>query len=891
MDLKNKSNKFAAAEVIRSANLADAEAVLQPLYSAVTQQIVSANKMLDKKDQKTNSQLEEDISAAFSKIINTNFREGMKPEDFERLAFQLAQERTPEARKAAIAAREKEGTVGVSMSILKENLDIQAQINKLIAERSSPYQDQLNLERELITTSQARKANIEFELKALELQKQTQAEIVATITDFSKSKLDKTFQIAALPEEEAKKITEAFDLIGKTKTKDQALAAYTNAYNTIVNEYGPKLTKLQEEELENLNKAIKGIETKAENQEIINNKENLRIALLTKINFVENTTRDNLTGKISLQQKYLDKLKQELDLQRKVSDLKYETATLPTANQDPYIKQRLDLERSLAINGPRQMQDYAIQQQSALLADRLTALNIAFQRGANANQVAGITNAPDYESLENALQEVLNQEAKDINQRVIDAGNAFYNSADAAGANAGNRFGAEAIKIIQGISESQIQSSLEALQESDFANSVDYFKSFSGGMIPPEAMIAASRYFSTKTTETKTNNANNANGDARGISPANAGMLLGRGSYTQNPQSGIIAQTELAMKQLIFAQEKRAMDKRIEIANAEISNAQKIISLRREEREWQQKIKDAAFDLYKTRLNPYQAEKAAAYQSIENDRNIQLQENKDKLAEASLQSRQAGMQFLVSKGANNSELADFLKGKRQGPEILESINKRNLESLYSTDDPFSQKVVNSAEQFRKIILQTGEDFKDSSPNRRSFRPTRKPIQTNNNTAPTDEEFDDEKGYLKYSETPEGQAFPMPKGDDFIVKNFSKDPLFSTMGPSKGNVQEALDFIEQINEKKSAGLEFNATDVLNLKGSIRTLEEQIAMADDNDTFDKFHSAIESAVDSLNQFKEIDPGNMNQPEYRTVWQGAMPTPVRDSSSDINKQAKLS
>ena len=596
---------------------------------------------------------------------------------------------------------------------LKAQINVFGELQKVILSYASAEENNLALKKELLTVNAQEKANLEAELRLKQEERQTNEQLGNAAFDFVKNIQNTAITKlgTSLPENYATTRTAAMEKFAQNvynpQTTDEQRVKFAQAEVEAIKssvKAGEKLSEdkrkylsyLEQEvrQLDIAQKLTRSQQTARRDAILI---ENQRLAISTKDNFIETTIRESLTARLSINQKLLDQDRQRLDIVRKISDIQYETKTLATPNQDPSVKERLDLERSLATSGPRQMEDYQIQRQSALLADRLNALNIAFQRGANASDVQKITEAQDYQSLEQALQTVLDKEAQSINDRVIKAGDAFFIKAQEAG----KAVGEEIFKILNSVSESDINSELERAKGA--ASKEDYFNQI--GTVTPAAQIAAGRYFKQELpTSARTESGLPATSAA-------ARNLTGGQTFVQDPKTLINYQTEQTIKQLIFAQEKRALDRKLELTAAEITNAQKAIDLRKEERDWQQKLRDSAFEFYQMQLSPYQAEKSAAYRNIEEERTRGLQENTDRMQERSLQSRQAGIKTLQSRGASLSEINSYLTGEKTGPEIIKSIEDKNIDKMYGLEkDPFAEQVVEAAKEFRQIILGAGASF-------------------------------------------------------------------------------------------------------------------------------------------------------------------------------------
>jgi TP901 family phage tail tape measure protein len=673
---------------LKNSGLTDTREVISPLYKAISELKVSENKMLPENEQKTSFELEKDIRQQVKNLISENLF-GKQGAEFEKSALDLAKKFTPKAQQASIIAKENEPSFGVSIDVVKNTLDTQYQIQKLLRERTSITQDQLSLEKDLLTTNQSRRADLEFQLKILDLEKQKQNEIADIAFEASQNKFSSILGGKTnLTEGQADKLKKAFEELGKVTNLKEAEDAYNNIYKSVtqINGEGKELTARQKEELDKLRQIVERQIKKNEEKKREIALENLKSAISTKLNFIENNKRESLSLELSLGQKRLDQLKKSLDLQNRISDIQYETATMPTPNQDPYVKERSDLVRSLQVNRQRKMQDFEFEKASALQSDRMNALNIAFQRGANASDVSGIVNAKDYQSLEDALQKVLDTEAQTINDRVKEAGDNFYRKTDDAAINIGQKI----VDTIKGI-DSNNKFGLATV-----AGGPQIDPLFGGalpkiglGNFPENISLSGPR-------ETLPSGEKASGGRAENL-------LSSKKFGPLDPTELINRENEKTAKELLYKAEKRAIDKKIEFETASITNAQKAIDLRKQEREWVQKVKDSAFELYKTQLTPYQAEKQTTFRNIETERTQGIQENQDQIRSAKLQARQSALQTLQSRGASYEQMDEYLSGSKSGGAILKELN--------STTDSFGGKVeqagsiwLNAVRDSAKVLL-------------------------------------------------------------------------------------------------------------------------------------------------------------------------------------------
>ena len=674
-----------STRALKESGVVDTKDIILPLYQAIAEQKVSENKTLPEKERKTSSQIQENIDQEVKNQIATLF--GKSGLAFEEGVTSLIKKITPKAERASMVAKENQPIFGVSIDVLKNSLDTQYQIQKLLRERTSIVENQLSIEKDLLTTSQSRRSNIEFQLKTLDLERQKQSEISDIVFEASQNKFSAILgNKPNVSAETAESLKKAFAELGKVTNLSEAETAYNNIYQTVtkISSENGKLTEKQKEELQKLKETIDRQIKKNDEKKREVALENLKISIATKLNFIENNKRESLNAELSLGQKRIEQLKQYLDFANRISDTMYETATLPTPNQDPYIKERSDLMRSLETNRPRQMQDFEIQKASALQADRMTALNVALQRGANAADVGGIVNAPDYKALEDALQKVLDTEAKSINDRVKEAGDAFYNKSDAAATNVVDKIGNAIISALQPNSQFALGQGAQVTP-------------LGGALNNPIGMGGLLNNISLSgTRETLSTGPNAPAGKA-------SNLLVSGQNGPINPNALISRQDEQKIKQLIFLTEKKALDRRLEVETASITNAQKAIDLRKQEREWVQKVKDSAFELYKTQLSPYQAEKQTTFRNIETERTQSIQDNKDQIESARLQARQAAFQTLQSRGASLQQISEYESGSKSGGAIL-----KELADQISVGDSFSGKVVSAAEKFEEIITRSAE---------------------------------------------------------------------------------------------------------------------------------------------------------------------------------------
>jgi TP901 family phage tail tape measure protein len=770
----NSDKKLASkvtAETLTSSGFADTKDIILPLYQAISEIETSKNKLIPEGDKNklTSSQVQENVDAEIERQIATLF--GKTGVEFEKGVVELIKKATPKAQQASTKARELTPSFGFSTDVLKTQLDNQYQIQKILRDRTSIAENQLSLEKELLTTSESRRANLEYELKIIDLQKQRQGEIQDIVFEASKNKVNQTLQNRTnIDEGQATKIKEAFEKITTVTNEDDLVRVYAEIQEKItgIKDEDGKIKTLLREELEIQKNHVSVVNERFKTKKSEIDIENQKLAILAKRNFIENNAREFLNLQIAAQQRLLDQDKQRLDLQNQISDIMYETANLPTANQDPYIKERSDLLRSLETGGTRKEQELDFQRRSALQADRSTALNVAFQKGATAEDVQSIVKADTYEALQEALQKVLTKQSDEINQRVVDAGNTFktdidtatkninqkiadaginfYNVTDLAATNFGQKLGniflstltqpsAASTTVAQAVqSNAKSTSPTQTNSPDSLTNFIDSLKKALPLTQPLEKnnTFDASQFLNKaqensllsfpKNTAPNIPSISAPLPAAKSTTNATAPLPVGpaaaplqASAFLQSTPSAISNQdkerekfareSELKLKQLVFSAERRAIEKKLESENASISNAQKLIELRKQERDWQQRVRDSAFEVYKTQLSPYQAEKQTTFRTIETERVQAIQDNRDQIESAKLQARQNQLQALQSRGATLEQINEFQSGKKQGVQIF-----KELESQVSTGDKFSNKVESAANYFDSVVRKIADGW-------------------------------------------------------------------------------------------------------------------------------------------------------------------------------------
>jgi TP901 family phage tail tape measure protein len=770
----NSDKKLASkvtAETLTSSGFADTKDIILPLYQAISEIETSKNKLIPEGDKNklTSSQVQENVDAEIERQIATLF--GKTGVEFEKGVVELIKKATPKAQQASTKARELTPSFGFSTDVLKTQLDNQYQIQKILRDRTSIAENQLSLEKELLTTSESRRANLEYELKIIDLQKQRQGEIQDIVFEASKNKVNQTLQNRTnIDEGQATKIKEAFEKITTVTNEDDLVRVYAEIQEKItgIKDEDGKIKTLLREELEIQKNHVSVVNERFKTKKSEIDIENQKLAILAKRNFIENNAREFLNLQIAAQQRLLDQDKQRLDLQNQISDIMYETANLPTPNQDSYIKERSDLLRSLQTGGTRKEQELDFQRRSALQSDRSTALNVAFQKGATAEDVQSIVKADTYDALQEALQKVLNKQSSEINQKVTDAGNAFktdidaasnsindkiieaginfFNKTDDAATNMGQKFAsvlmatltqpsAATTTIAQTAQSNTAETKTNAsTPEKDFANSIkkflpltqgqtsntfDAFKTLNQNQISPKSLLAPTKSdvygpsssligFSLPPVKSTTSVATPLEaGPAAKALPAQAFLQASPSAVSNQDKERekFARESEFKLKQLVFSAERRAIEKKLESENASISNAQKLIELRKQERDWQQRVRDSAFEVYKTQLSPYQAEKQTTFRGIETERVQAVQDNRDQIESAKLQAKQNQLQALQSRGATLKQINEFQSGKKEGGEIL-----KELQSQVSIGDKFSNKVESAADYFDNVVRKIADGW-------------------------------------------------------------------------------------------------------------------------------------------------------------------------------------
>jgi TP901 family phage tail tape measure protein len=390
-------------------------------------------------------------------------------------AARVAERTAPESIAAQAQLEAQKQAILVQTELLKKRLEITQQIAKIESTIPSALESSLSIQKELLSTNEATKFSLELQLKNLQEERQTRAELKDLIStearDIISKNLEKTASLGvAAPK--AQQITGLFNNLQSAQTVEDQKKAYAEIVNQLDLSVSRQMERIESIKYEN-ELLIKQVEEneylKDFNEEIINSNnkqiEQLSViyaqlqqrnqslqlsldlinkqsearkiqaaqaaqerAITEKTNYYYTLQKEIFSAQIEIQNKKLEKAKQELDLRKQMRDLAFEESQIQDRKKSEPRKQfeagmfasrnaEADANEELRLRNADKMQAYR-QSLYNQISTRTNDLDILDQ--ASKSAVSG-----DTKNLENLLAKAFEQQGESFDQKVITAAQQF----------------------------------------------------------------------------------------------------------------------------------------------------------------------------------------------------------------------------------------------------------------------------------------------------------------------------------------------------------------------------------------------------------------------------------------------------------------------------------
>jgi hypothetical protein len=317
-----------------------------------------------------------------------------------------------------------------STELLKKQLESYQQIEKINSSRMTSEEAILSIRKELLSTSETEKQNIEFKLQSLQEEKNYRSEIKDATLSAAREQVSTFISNRGnqVTEEQATNIKNIF--YENLKNAGQDTEKIKDSFNDFVisletagfkNEAFVENLKVQGEILQqNLNT----IKAQSDARKFQNAIEAQNKSILEQQNYQYSIQKEFLQGKINAAQKELDIRRELRDIENKKKDISFERSMVRepdriVSQQKQFYDAQRNYENSL----------FEIQQKNAssFLQSKNNTMAFLEKRGIkDIGKYEEVANAKSNEDLLKIAKSALETEAKGFDDRVTNAGNNFY---------------------------------------------------------------------------------------------------------------------------------------------------------------------------------------------------------------------------------------------------------------------------------------------------------------------------------------------------------------------------------------------------------------------------------------------------------------------------------
>lgn len=383
-------------------------------------------------------------------------------------AARAAQETAPESIAAQATLEAQKQGILIQTELLKKRLEITQQIAKIEGTIPSALESSLSIQKELLSTNEGTKFALDLQLKNLQEERQVRSEIKDLFStearDIISKNLEKTASLGVTAPR-TKEITGLFNNLQYAQTVEDQKKAYSEIVNQLDLSVSRQLVRIdllkgENEELEMSGMVVDDIIAK-NNEEIkqlsvVNEQLQQRTALLQgsldvinkqsqarkiqtaqsaqeraiteKSNYYYTLQKDIFSAQIEIQNKKLEKAKQELDLRKQMRDLSFEemqfadkTKTEPRKQYEAGMFAAQSKETDTLTDVRTRNADKAQAYRQSLYNDISSRTN-NLQTMSDASKAATSGNTKELERL---FSQAFGEQAQTFDQKVLSAANQF----------------------------------------------------------------------------------------------------------------------------------------------------------------------------------------------------------------------------------------------------------------------------------------------------------------------------------------------------------------------------------------------------------------------------------------------------------------------------------
>jgi TP901 family phage tail tape measure protein len=428
--------------------------------------------------EKERKKLLEDIKRE-EDFINQNTKEKvtlkLNEVEYAKLITEYIKQQVAPAQQAAYAESVRQEAMLVSANFLKEELDIQTKLKQLELNRITPRENMLSIEKDLLSTTEARRSSIDLELKQLEEQRRLQSEIKAITTTKGRETLDKYLGMtgSSLTEPRRAELKGGFQKIidaNSLKESNQAIKEFndllipirknseeqtreiekqlslTQSQIAAAEEYGNFNGKTAEELKNQLSTEKEKLQTigasnivletmlnimgqqidyakKATQEKLRQNAiDSLNQAVTKQQNFYINNQRDVLKAQLALKDQALQKERERLGYLREIEDAEITISRIGKDTPKDKFQQQL---QDVDLQASRRKKDLRDSNQEIINANRSKIVDRLLDRPETFSLAKEAMNAKTDDELASVLEKALNIDEQGFKSTVVSAAEEF----------------------------------------------------------------------------------------------------------------------------------------------------------------------------------------------------------------------------------------------------------------------------------------------------------------------------------------------------------------------------------------------------------------------------------------------------------------------------------
>ena len=507
----------------------------------------------------------------------------------------------------------------IPLDVLKSQINTIGELAKVYGQLTTAAENKLAVEKELLSTDQFQKSNLDAELRLKQSQKQYENEVRGGAFTFAQGVSEKiiNYMGTGVTPEYSKQIYDKFaglkqNLYNPQKSTQENLTDLKSFIqnlktNGLENQGGTEEEiKKRKETVESLTKEVekfyemqKIMEAQRDSRNYQIKLENLNTAIIQQQNFFYNKRKDLILSEVNIMQKAIALDEKRASLRNQASDLGFQRSVSLTPTVQ---RENVTALRDALTQIQRDTESRSFEDRKANLTDLQTAQNFILQRLQGNTAIEQLNKLPKNGQtidLKEVFNRVLELENKGLSDRVTESARQFSSTIVNASEEVKNNF----IKIIQAmpmtpeqrgelnkqISGENFLSNIETFPQRLNANN-PYFKDY----------LKANKNNITKLAQDQTAPKSSDTASQQGDLPTKlaSAQTAPKSSDTASQQGDLNKQRiELAVSAIVRNRINYTLEKETQIAQAKIAAEQKANELSKQRLEEEIKIRDLRFQV------------------------------------------------------------------------------------------------------------------------------------------------------------------------------------------------------------------------------------------------------------------------------------------------------